>query len=119
MYRKSNAAFLWDMLDAAESVREFVRGRSLNQYMADPVLQAACERKLEILGEAARKLPDGFKHAHGNIPWQRIIAQRHFLAHEYGAVDHKVVWKFIQTELHEIIRMLRPLIPPFPKARVR
>lgn len=69
-------AHLWDMLDAARSVLEFVGDRSRTEYMADPMAQAAVERKIEIIGEAAGRVSSEFKNARPEIPWRRIIGQR-------------------------------------------
>lgn len=77
-----DAAYLWDMLDAAQAIREFVATRSFEDYEADRMLRGAVERHLEIIGEAANKVSRGFRAAHPEIPWQRIIAQRNILAHE-------------------------------------
>ncbi len=75
-------AYLWDMLDAAPSVIQFAGERTFEDYLDHPVIQAAGERKIEIIGEAARRVSDEFKKSHTDIPWRRIVGQRHILAHE-------------------------------------
>jgi uncharacterized protein with HEPN domain len=75
-------AYLWDMLDAARSVLQFVGEKTFDEYLDHPVIQAAAERKIEIIGEAARRVSEEFKKSHSEIPWRRIIGQRHILAHE-------------------------------------
>ncbi len=107
--------YLWDMLDAAVSIREFTRNVQLGDYIEDEILQSAVERKLEILGEAARSVSKGFKRAHSRLPWRQLIAQRNFIVHEYGKVDNAVIWRMVQSGIPELIRMLEPLIPPIPK----
>ena len=74
-----DAGYLWDMLDAARTVRDFTTGLGLDQYRADRKLQLAVERAIEIIGEAARLVSASFKEQHPEIPWQQIIAQRHVL----------------------------------------
>ncbi len=74
------------MLEAARKVRQFVAGKTFHDYARDEVLQAAVERKLEIIDEAARAVSDEFQQNHPEVPWRGIVAQRHFLAHEYGEV---------------------------------
>ena len=49
-----DAAFLWDMLQAATAVKDFARDRTLQDYTADLMLRSAVERQIEIIGEAAR-----------------------------------------------------------------
>ena len=52
-----DAGYLWDMLDAAESVQRFIAAASREEYLANEILQAAIERKIEIVGEAVKRLP--------------------------------------------------------------
>ena len=76
--------------------------------------QLAVERSIEILGEAARKVSQAFQAAHPEIPWSRIIAQRHVLAHEYGNIDHERIWEVATVRVPQLIVQLVPLIPPPP-----
>ena len=83
---KADAAYLWDMLDAARAIAEFVAGRSLADYEENRLLRGVVERHVEIIGEAARHVSESFRDAHPEIPWRPIIAQRHVLAHDYGEI---------------------------------
>lgn len=109
-----DAAHLWDMLDAARALEGFVTSRSSSDYLADRMLRGAVERHLEIIGEAASRVSPGFREAHPEIPWQRIIAQRNVLAHEYGEIEHQLVWRVATVHIPELIRQLERLIPPPP-----
>jgi uncharacterized protein with HEPN domain len=86
--RDKDAAYLWDMLSAAQAVERFVGAATRDEYLANEQLQAAVERKIEIIGEAARKVSAEFQSVHPDIPWSRISAQRHVLAHDYGRIEH-------------------------------
>jgi uncharacterized protein with HEPN domain len=63
-----DAAYLWDMLDAARAVREFVSSRTYADYQKDRMLRGAVERHIEIIGEAANHVSDDFQKAHTDIP---------------------------------------------------
>jgi len=109
-----DAAYLWDMLDAACTVRDFVAGVTVNQYMQDRKLQLAVERAVEIIGEAARRVSDGYKAEHPEIPWKGIIGQRHVLAHEYGEIKQERMWAVASSHIPSLIAILGPLLPPVP-----
>jgi hypothetical protein len=66
--------YVWDMLDAARSVREFTTGVTHDEYLGDRKLQLAVERALEIIGEAARLVSPTFKANHAENPWKEIIS---------------------------------------------
>lgn len=109
-----DASCLWDMLDAAQAVREFVSGRSFEEYANDRMLRGAVERHIEIIGEAAAKVSKAFRDARPEIPWRRIIAQRHVLAHEYGEIEHQLIWKVATVHIPDLIAKLDRLVlsPP-------
>jgi uncharacterized protein with HEPN domain len=115
--RPENAdnAYLWDMLDAARAVQQFVAGKSFHDYVNDRMMRGAVERHVEIIGEAANRISPAFREAHPEIPWQKIISQRHVLAHEYGEIKHELMWKVATVHVTDLIRDLEALIPPAPE----
>lgn len=107
-------AFLWDMHDAAQKVGAFIAGIALEHFKHDDLLQAAVERKIEIIGEAARRVSQTFRDAHPQIPWAPIMATRHILAHEYGDVDPDVVWRIATVHVPALVALLHTLVPQPP-----
>ena len=110
-----DVSYLWDMLEAAKTIVRFTQGVALEGYRADLMLRLAVEREIEIIGEAARRVSDSFRTAHPDIPWQRIIAQRNVLIHEYGEVDHERLWRLVVEHIPRLVEQLTPLIPPPPE----
>ena len=110
----NDAAYLLDMLEAALAVGRFLAGKTLEQYQQDELLRAAVERKVEIIGEAARRLSQPFTDAHPAIPWRRIMGTRHVLAHDYDTVDHTIVWRIATVYVPELVVQIEPLLPPPP-----
>jgi uncharacterized protein with HEPN domain len=73
--------YLWDMLKAAQGVASSLQGLTLADYASDENLRLATERRLEILGEAARRISPELREAHPEIPWRLIVDQRNVLIH--------------------------------------
>jgi uncharacterized protein with HEPN domain len=111
---KSDAAFLFDMLTAARAVSRFLSGKTRSDFDRDEILRGAIERKLEIVGEAARQVSREFQEGSPQVPWQKIIATRHVLAHDYDDVNQDIVWRIATVYVPELIGLLEPLIPPAP-----
>jgi uncharacterized protein with HEPN domain len=109
-----DAANIWDMLDAAKTIVQFTNDVKFEYFIQDRKLQLAVERAVEIIGEAARHVSNIFKQVHPEIPWQRIIAQRNVLAHEYGEIKQDRMWLVATIHIPELITKLEPLLPPLP-----
>jgi len=116
-----DAAYLWDMLDAARTIHHLTTGFGGSEYMQDRKLQLAVERLLEIIGEAARRVSEAFRQTHPQIPWRGIIALRNVLAHEYGEIEHERIWSVVTERIPELItsieRMNLPSPPPDPEEK--
>ena len=109
-----DAAYLWDIVEAARTIRDFTNDVSLADYASDRKLQLATERALEIVGEAARRLSDSFRAEHPEVPWPQLIAQRNVLAHEYGEIKKERIWLVATQRIPELIGILEPLLPASP-----
>jgi uncharacterized protein with HEPN domain len=106
-----DAGYLWDMIEAGRAVQRFVASLDREGYLSDEVVQAAVERKIEIIGEAARKLSIPFQQAHPEIPWAKIAAQRHVLAHDYGRIEHDRIWEVATVHVPTLVAQLAQLLP--------
>ena len=103
-----DAAYLWDMLDAARTVEQLCSNQDFSQYSTDRKTQLAVERSLEIIGEAASRVSTSFRNAHPEIPWRQIIGQRNVLIHEYGEIKQERIWKTIRENIPQLIELLKP-----------
>jgi uncharacterized protein with HEPN domain len=111
---KRDPANLFDMLEASAKVQSFLKNKTLEDFLKDDMLQAAVERNIGIIGEAARRISEELKQEHPEIPWRKIIAQRNVLIHEYDDIDYKQIWEVATFHLARLIDQIRPLIPPLP-----
>jgi len=113
----NDAGYLLDMLEHARGVMRAVQARSFAEHLADEDLRLSIERRIEISGEAAKRVSTGFQEGHPEIPWRKIVAQRNVLAHEYGEVQAEIIWRVATGSIPELIAALEPLIPPLPPQR--
>ncbi len=94
---------LWDyILDIRESlkeVKEFTHGIDLEDFLKDKKTTNAVIRSLEVLGEAAKKIPEEMRQRYPEVPWRRMTGMRDKLIHEYHGVDLETIWSVVKTEL--------------------
>lgn len=105
-----DTAYLWDMLDAAQTVEQLSSGFDFTQYSNDRRTQLAIERLLEIIGEAAGRVSTPFRNAHPEIQWRQIIGQRNVLIHEYGEIKQEQIWKAVRENVPQLIELLKPFV---------
>jgi len=106
-----DAGYLLDMLERARGVVRAVSNRTLEDYLGDEDLRMAIERRIEIIGEAARRVSAEFQQAHPEIPWRKIIGQRNVLTHDYGEILDDILWDVATVSIPELISLLEPLVP--------
>jgi uncharacterized protein with HEPN domain len=102
--------YLQDMLDNAERALNFVHGMEYDEFFEDDKSNYAVMRALEVIGEAAVKIPEDVRKANPGIPWREISAMRNKLMHEYFGANLEVVWKTVQEDLPIIIPILRKML---------
>jgi uncharacterized protein with HEPN domain len=111
MSRRDPAASLRQMRDHAQEVVELVRGRSRNDLDSDRLLALALVRLLEIIGEAAGRVPAEEQARRPSIPWASIVGLRNRLIHGYDDIDHDIVWQIVTTDLPVLTLELSGSLP--------
>ncbi|MHA7812341.1 MAG: HepT-like ribonuclease domain-containing protein [Phycisphaerales bacterium] len=109
-HKRDDIVILADMLAFAREVVEFVDGKSWEEYESDIKLRRAVERSVELIGEAARRISREFEENHPGIPWNKIIVQRHRLAHEYDVLDDGIIWSVAIKYVPELITQIKPIV---------
>lgn len=104
--------YLVDMLESAKIALDYVLGKSWDDFSEDLQCQDAVVRRIEIIGEAARRLSQETRNKHPQIPWREITSMRNLVIHEYDVVDIGQVWDTIQNKIPSLIEELAKIVPP-------
>jgi len=110
-----DAARVWDMLRHARIITRMTTGRSPHDLKDDDQLRLALERAIEIIGEAAKQVSKTAESEHPNIPWKKIVQQRHIIAHDYDQLDHTKLWSVATTHIPPLIQQLEAILPEPPE----
>jgi uncharacterized protein with HEPN domain len=92
------------MIEAAQTVADFVSGRAQADLDTNRLLLFALVRAVEVLGEAAAKVSPGTRAATEGIPWPQIVSMRNRLIHAYFDVDQTILWKTATQEFPRCCR---------------
>lgn len=105
--------YLQDIADSIKEIEEFTKGMSLGDFKKDKKTINAVIRSLEIMGEAAKKIPNDMRKKYPDVPWKEMAGIRDKLIHEYHGVDLEIIWKVVKEELPPVKPNIAKLLNEF------
>ena len=114
MSRHDPRVTLAQMLDYAREAGELAQGRERADLDRERMLELAVLRVLEIIGEAATRLPDETRARHPDVPWGSIIGLRNRLIHVYDDVDLDIVWDILTLDVPDLVEKLERMLNEGP-----
>ena len=111
---KSPEEYLKHILDELDYLLNSSKDVSQEQFMHDMTLQRAFSRSLEIIGEAAKNLPQDFTKNHKEVEWKSIAGLRDRLIHHYFGVDYEIVWDVIRNEVPKLKIQIARILKEIP-----
>jgi len=103
MSKRSPELFIQDMLEAIEKIEKYTESiEDLDEFKRNNMVADAVLRNLEIIGEAARNIPEEIRTKYNEIPWNRVVGLRNIVIHGYFVVDLDVIWVIIKEQLPEL-----------------
>jgi uncharacterized protein with HEPN domain len=105
---KEDHVYLAHVRDAVERIDAFTSG-GREQFFADPMVQDAVIRNLEVIGEAVKSLSEELRSANPDVPWKQIAGMRDVLIHHYFGVKLETVWQVVAVQLPRLSRRIQQL----------
>lgn len=96
--KRNYTLYLQDILRSIEKIERYVEGYDFEQFKADDKTVSACVREIEVIGEAAKQIPESITSRHAHIPWSLMAKMRDKLIHWYFEIDEEIVWKVIKEQ---------------------
>ncbi|MFA5422979.1 MAG: DUF86 domain-containing protein [Phycisphaerae bacterium] len=97
---------LEDIIEAIERIRQYIKGLPFEKFLDDRKTIDAVVRNMEIIGEAANRLPEEFRQNHPEVEWYKVIGLRHRIVHEYFGIDIQIIWQILQKDLPELLQKI-------------
>lgn len=109
MSRRDPLLLLEDIKLAIQKIGRYTSQMDHDAFLRDELVIDGVARNLEIIGEAARQLPDDFRRTYPQIPWTQIAGLRNRIVHDYFGLDLEIIWEIIQHDLPELEKQVRAL----------
>ena len=100
--KKDINIFLEHILESIHLIEEYIKDRRKSEFLKLTQVQDSVIRRIEIIGEAIKNIPDDFKEIYPKIPWKQIIGMRDILIHQYFGIDLNLTWEAIEKDLPKL-----------------
>ena len=108
--KKDARIFLEHIEESIDLVLEYSKGLSFSQFKKDNKIQDAILRRIEIVGEAVKKLPVEITLKYPEVKWSQIAGMRDKLIRQYFGIDLEIVWNVVREDIPELKRKIKKII---------
>jgi len=109
---RAHEDYLRDILEHAEKAQGFLAATpSVEEFRKDERTLFAVIRALEVIGGAAKRIPEDLRQQHPEVPWRGMTGMRDKVTHGYFGVDAEVVWRTVREDLPPLRKAISALLP--------
>lgn len=112
---KDDRLYLGHMLDTAREALQMMEGVDRATFEADKNLRLAQVHRIQIIGEAARRVSAAGRQSLPAVPWPRGTGMRHKVVHDYMTIDYDILWDVLTRDLPPPIAALEMVLPSRPE----
>lgn len=109
MPKRDSGLLIEDILAAIRKIERYTSGMDKALFLNDDKTVDAVVRNMEVIGEAARQLPEDFIAQYPEVPWRQIAGLRNRIVHEYFGLDLEIIWQVIRHDLPQLQARLENL----------
>jgi len=108
--KRNYRLFIEDIIVSMSRIEQYLSDKSYQDFSSNQMVIDAVVCNLEIIGEAAKNIPETIRNAYPEIPWKRMIGLRNISIHAYFGIDHEILWNILTGNLPEVNLQIRRLL---------
>lgn len=106
--KKDARVFIEHILECIGLIEKYTEGKTIGDFFGSVQLQDSVVRRIEIIGEAVKNIPEETKAKYRDVPWKEIAGMRDILIHEYFGIDLNLTWEAVTKDIPDLkVKMLR------------
>jgi uncharacterized protein with HEPN domain len=102
--------YLRHIKDEADYLAKYCDGLTKDEFLSDETLKRAFVRSIEVIGEAAKKVPEDMKSVYSEVEWRAMAGMRDRLIHGYFGVDYDIVWDVVTTKAGQLSEVMEKIL---------
>lgn len=110
MSKRKPDVYLQDIFESIVQIEEYLDGINEEEFYQNSEKQDAVLRRLEIIGEAVKRIPNNIRDDYEDVPWRKVAGMRDIIIHEYFGVTLSMIWVVTQRDLPDLKSRIKKII---------